>query len=112
MALEEYPPLTEAELNEWEARARGPKDWAADYVLHLIAEIRRLRKAQEGAQPEPQAGEATQPPSSEERRARVMALAGKYADAHSSVDEFLRRKREEIDQEEERRERRQRGRSR
>ena len=45
MALEEYPPLTEAELDAWEESARGPKDWAADYVLHLIAEIRRLRKA-------------------------------------------------------------------
>src|SRR6266849_2648583 len=45
MALEKYPPLTEAELDAWEESARGPKDWAADYVLHLIAEIRRLRKA-------------------------------------------------------------------
>ncbi len=45
MALEEYRPLTEAELDEWETSARGPKDWAADYVLHLIAEVRRLRKA-------------------------------------------------------------------
>jgi hypothetical protein len=112
MALEEYPPLTEAELDEWEARARGPKDWAADYILRLIAEIRRLRKAQEEAQPECQVGGPTQPLSPEERRARVMALAGKYADAHSNVDEFLRRKREEIDQEEERRERRQQGQNR
>ena len=46
MAVEEYPPLTEAELDAWEESAHGPKDWAADYVLRLIAEIRRLRKAQ------------------------------------------------------------------
>ena len=45
MALEVYPPLTEAELDEWEESARGPKDWSADYILHLIAEIRRLRRA-------------------------------------------------------------------
>jgi hypothetical protein len=112
MALEEYPPLTEAELDEWEARARGPKDWAADYVLHLIAEIRRLRRAQEAASAADQDDEAKQPSCLEERRARVMALAGKYADAHSSVDEFLRRKREEIGQEEERQKRQQRDRNR
>jgi hypothetical protein len=44
MALEEYPPFTEEELSEIETRAKGPKDWPGDDVLHLVAEIRRLRK--------------------------------------------------------------------
>jgi excisionase family DNA binding protein len=35
--------------------------------------------------------------SAEERAARVDALLGKYAHAHSTVDEFCRRKEEEID---------------
>jgi hypothetical protein len=45
MALEEYGPLTEAELDAMEQRAKGPKDWPGDEILRLIAEIRRLRKA-------------------------------------------------------------------
>ena len=47
--------------------------------------------------------------SPEERRARVMAVAGSMAHLPGSVDEFLRRKQEEIDLEEERWERRQKG---
>ena len=39
MAVEEYPPLTEAELDAWEARARGPKDWSGDDVLRLIEQV-------------------------------------------------------------------------
>jgi excisionase family DNA binding protein len=35
--------------------------------------------------------------SPEERAARVDALLGKYAEAHSTVDEFCRRKQEEIE---------------
>ena len=35
--------------------------------------------------------------SPEERRARVDALFGRYAHAHSPVDEFLRRRREDDD---------------
>jgi excisionase family DNA binding protein len=35
--------------------------------------------------------------SAEERAARVDALLGKYTHAHSTVDEFCRRKQEEID---------------
>jgi hypothetical protein len=101
MALEEYPPLTEAELDEWEKRAKAPKDWAADDVLHLIAEIRRLRKAQLEAPAQPQA-EAAPPLSREERRARVMAAAGSMAHLPGSVDEFLQRKQEDIALEEER----------
>lgn len=58
MALEEYPPLSEAELDAWEERARGPKDWSADYILHLIAEIRRLRKALTEATQQRSAAEA------------------------------------------------------
>jgi hypothetical protein len=110
MALEEYRPLTEAELDEWEEQAKGPKEWAADYILHLIAEIRRLRKAQVEAQPECPAKEVMPPLSPEERRARVMAAAGSMAHLPGSVDEFLQRKQEEIDLEEERWERRQQGR--
>jgi hypothetical protein len=44
MLSEDYSPLTEAELTSWEESAKGPKDWSAEYILHLIAEIRRLRK--------------------------------------------------------------------
>jgi hypothetical protein len=47
MALEEYTPLTEAELAEMEQRARGPKGWPSAEVLRLITEIRRLREALE-----------------------------------------------------------------
>jgi hypothetical protein len=43
MALEASEPLTEAELEAMETRAKGPKDWSGDDVLRLIAEIRRLR---------------------------------------------------------------------
>jgi len=35
--------------------------------------------------------------SAEERAARVDALLGKYAHAHSTVDEFCRRKQEEVE---------------
>ncbi len=110
MALEEYPPLTEAELDAWEERARGPKDWAADYILRLIAEIRRLRRVQAEVQQGCPAEEVMPPLSPEERRARVMAAAGSMAHLPGSVDEFLQRKQEEIDLEEERWERRQQGR--
>jgi hypothetical protein len=101
MALEEYPPLTEAELDAWEERARGPKDWAADDVLHLIAEIRRLRRAQLEA-PEYQAEEAAQPISPEERAARIRAARGSMAHVPGSVDDFLRRKYEDIEWEDRR----------
>jgi len=101
MALEEYPPLTEAELDEWEESARGPKDWSADYVLRLIAEIRRLRKDQE-APPEHQAEEAAQPISLEERAARIRAARGSMAHVPGSVDDFLRRKHEDIEREDRR----------
>jgi hypothetical protein len=45
----------------------------------------------------------------EERAARVDAVVGKYAHLPGSVDDFLRSKQEEIDLEEERWERWQRG---
>lgn len=38
----------------------------------------------------------------DERRRRAYALAGRYAHLHTSVDEFLARKREEVALEEER----------
>jgi len=37
------PPMTESELEEWEARARQNGTWSGDDVLRLIAEVRRLR---------------------------------------------------------------------
>jgi predicted nucleotidyltransferase len=49
MALEEYTPLTDEELDAMEQRAQGPTDWPAAEVLRLIAEIRRLRDARERA---------------------------------------------------------------
>lgn len=102
MALGEYPPLTEAELDAWEASARGPKDWSADYVLRLIAEIRRLRKALGEAAPERQAEEAAQQISPDERAARIRAARGSMAHVPGSVDDFLRRKHEDIEWEDRR----------
>src|SRR5689334_21723524 len=97
MALGEYPPLTEAELDAWEERARGPKDWAADYVLRLIAEIRRLRKALDVEALERQAEGAAPPISPEERAARIHAARGSMAHIPGSVEDFLRRKHEDIE---------------
>lgn len=50
--------------------------------------------------PETQAPSPLASLSPEERRARVYALAGKYASAHRSVDDFLREKHEEVEREE------------
>jgi uncharacterized protein (DUF433 family) len=36
-------PITESELDEWEARAQEKGTWSRDDVLRLIAEVRRLR---------------------------------------------------------------------
>ena len=52
MALEEYAPLTAAELDEMERRARGPKALPTKEALRLIAEIRRLRKTIEASDEE------------------------------------------------------------
>src|SRR6267378_922743 len=41
---ERYTPLSETELDEWEARARGDGLLPGDPVLRLIAEVRRLRR--------------------------------------------------------------------
>src|SRR5437763_7866194 len=40
---EAHPPITEAELVEWEARMPLTNDALTDVVLRLIAEVRRLR---------------------------------------------------------------------
>jgi uncharacterized protein (DUF433 family) len=37
-------PITERELDEWEARARERGSWPSDDVIRLIAEVRRLRR--------------------------------------------------------------------
>ena len=60
MALEEYAPLTEAELDAMEQRAKGPKDWPGDEILRLIAEIRRLRESLQ-APPAPMDAEEHKP---------------------------------------------------
>lgn len=37
-------PITESELDEWEARVRDDGTWSGEDVLRLIAEVRRLRR--------------------------------------------------------------------
>jgi len=39
-----HVPITERELDEWEARARERESWSGDEVMRLIAEVRRLRR--------------------------------------------------------------------
>lgn len=50
----------------------------------------------------PEEGEVPGPSAAEEQRARVRAIRGVLAHTHTSVDEFLARKREEVELEEER----------
>jgi uncharacterized protein (DUF433 family) len=37
-------PVTDSELDDWEARARQKGTWSDDEVLRLITEVRRLRQ--------------------------------------------------------------------
>jgi len=37
-------PITDSELDEWEARAHADGSWSRDDLLRLIAEVRRLRR--------------------------------------------------------------------
>jgi len=63
-------------------------------------ELRIVKRMLQGLRA-PEEGEAPAT-AAEEQRARVHAIRGVLAHTHTSVDEFLARKREDVEQEEER----------
>src|SRR4051794_36929089 len=93
MLSDEYPPLTYADLAVMEEKAKKPNGWSAEYTRRPIAEIRRLRTILQASVP---AAPAISP---EERTARIKAARGALAHVPGSVDEFLRRKHEDIERE-------------
>ncbi len=71
----------------------GLLDRLSDGDLHVVNRMLRGLVAPESA---------SAPANEAERLARIDAVCGKYAFTHTSVDEFLARKREDIEREEER----------
>jgi hypothetical protein len=105
-ARETFAPVTDSELDAWEAGARTEGGRSApngtrEAVLRLIAEVRRLRALQ---RTEPEHGPGGERPA-RDRVVGVAAAFGAFADLPTRVDDYLHEKHAEAAREKERLER-------